>query len=486
MQAEAVRRQLRFLLGDQPRELAHVDPTMTVLDYLRLVEHRKGTKEGCAEGDCGACTVVLARPTQNGLRHEAVNACIRFLPTIDGCQLLTVEDLRAPDRSLHPIQRAMVETHGSQCGFCTPGIVMSLFALQQGGLEPTPERIDDALAGNLCRCTGYGPIMAAARTMGPPDSPDTDLVANLAALDDDATLALEHDGRRFFAPTTSDALAALLLDHPDATVLAGGTDVGLWVTKQHRRLPTVIYIGRVRDLAHLEEDDHSVTIGGGVTYNAAVATLASHWPDVGELIRRLGSVQIRSCGTIGGNIANGSPIGDSPPALIAAGATLTLRKGDERREMPLERFFLAYGCQDRQPGEFVERVRVEKPAANTFYRCYKLSKRFDQDISAVCGAFRLEIENRVVDAARIAYGGMAAIPKRAAAAEAALTGKPFTAESVAQAVTALTEDFQPISDMRASADYRLKAGQNLLRKCFLEWENGTSLRVLATREPALV
>jgi xanthine dehydrogenase small subunit len=481
-----MRHQLRFLLGDQPRELAEVDPTMTVLDYLRQVEHRKGTKEGCAEGDCGACTVVLARRCQGRLRYEPFNACIRFLPTIDGCQLLTVEDLRRADGSLHPIQEAMVETHGSQCGFCTPGIVMSLFALQQSGLEPTPERIDDALAGNLCRCTGYGPIMAAAQAMGPPGGEDAGIAAKLAAFDDGATLALEHGGHRFFAPAASDDLADLLLEHPDATVLAGGTDVGLWVTKQHRRLPTVIYIGHVRDLAGIEEDESGITIGAGVTYNAAAFTLARYWPDIGELIRRLGSVQIRSCGTIGGNIANGSPIGDSPPALIAAGATLTLRKGGERRAMPLERFFLAYGRQDREPGEFVERVRVEKPAGNTFYRCYKLSKRFDQDISAVCGAFRLEIENGAIGTARIAYGGMAAIPKRAAAAEAALTGRPFTADSVAQATAALAEDFQPISDMRASAAYRLKAAQNLLRKCFLELEAGKPLRVLSPREPALV
>jgi xanthine dehydrogenase small subunit len=258
------------------------------------------------------------------------------------------------------------------------------------------------------------------------------------------------------------------------------------VTKLHRRLDTVIYVGRVRELAGIGETDDAVEIGAGVTYRDATATLARAWPDMGELIRRLGSVQIRNCGTVGGNIANGSPIGDSPPLLIAAGATLVLRRGDERREMPLEDFFLAYGKQDRRPGEFVEKVVVRKPESGTHFRCYKISKRFDQDISAVCGAFRTDMDGERVASARIAFGGMAATPKRAAAAEAALTGKPFSEEAVEAAVEALGTDYAPISDMRASAEYRTRVARNLLRKFFVEWRQGAPVRVLTPREPALV
>src|SRR3954470_7211731 len=491
--ADPVRTTLRFLLGHEPRAIERVDPTMTVLEYLRGVEHRKGTKEGCAEGDCGACTVVLARPDGDRLRYEAVNACIRFLPTVDGCQLLTVEDLQAPDGELHPVQEAMVEANATQCGFCTPGFVMSLLAVYQNGLEPTPERVDDALAGNLCRCTGYGTIAAAGTAMREApgatehlDGGKAEVLARLRAWQDGETLAVEGDGRRFFAPATADELARLLLEHPEATVLAGGTDVGLWVTKLHRRLETVIYVGRVHELAEIRETDHAIEIGAGVTYREATAALAGTWPDMGEVIRRLGSVQIRNCGTIGGNIANGSPIGDSPPLLIAAGATLVLRRGDERREMPLEDFFLAYGKQDRRPGEFVEKVVVKKPGPGTYFRCYKISKRFDQDISAVCGAFRIDLDGKRVASARIAFGGMAATPKRAAGAEAALTGRRLSEEMVEAAVEALAADYAPIGDMRASADYRMRVARNLLRKCFIEWRQGAPVRVLTPREPALV
>jgi xanthine dehydrogenase small subunit len=488
-----VRGEIRFLLGHEPRTLGRVDPTMTVLEYLRGVEHRKGTKEGCAEGDCGACTVVLARPEGGRLRREAVNACIRFLPTIDGCQLLTVEDLRAPDGTLHPVQAAMVEANASQCGFCTPGFVMSLLPVYEAGSEPTPEAVDDALAGNLCRCTGYGPIAAAALAMrGAPGATDhldgraAEVLATLEGWRDRETVALEHEGRRYFAPATADELAALLIEHPEATVLAGGTDVGLWVTKLRRRLDTVIYLGRVRELAEVRETGDAVEIGAGATYRDATAALSRHWPDMGELVRRLGSVQIRNCGTIGGNVANGSPIGDSPPALIAAGAVLTLRRGGERREVPLEAFFLAYGRQDRRPGEFVERITLPKPGPGTLFRCYKLSKRFDQDISAVCGAFNVELDGDLVRSARIAFGGMAAVPKRAASAEQALAGRPWSEASVEEAAAALAADFAPISDARASAGYRTRAAQNLLRKCLLEWREGVPVRVLPPREPAFV
>ncbi len=480
-----MRGEVRFLLDDAPRRLTQLDPTMTVLDYLRQVEHLIGTKEGCNEGDCGACTVVVAKPENGRLRYQAVNACIQFLGTLDGCQLITVEHL-AKEGRLHAVQQAMVELHGSQCGFCTPGFVMSLFAMTRDHeVAPDEAIIDDVLAGNLCRCTGYAPIARAARAvyeMGPRDDAfaagEAATLEKLAALRDDEIIALgDAGGRRFFAPARLDDLAALYAEHPEATLSAGSTDVGLWVTKQMQRPATLIYSGRVAELARIEETPEALEIGAGATYSDALGLLARHYPDMGEVIRRIGSLQIRNTGTIGGNIANGSPIGDSPPLLIAAGATLHLRKGAARRSLPLEDFFLDYGKQDRAPGELVARISLPLPEPGSVFRAYKVSKRFDQDISAVLGAFNLKIEDGVVAAARIAYGGMAATPRRAAEAEAALLGRRWNEETVACAMAALENDFQPLTDWRASAAYRMKVAQNLLRRCFVE----TTAPATATR-----
>jgi xanthine dehydrogenase small subunit len=471
-----VRDSVRFLFGGEARELRDVDPTMTVLDWLRLAERRTGTKEGCAEGDCGACTVVVGRLDGDRLRYEAVNACIRFLPTLDGCHLLTVEHLKSRDGALHPVQRALVETSGSQCGFCTPGFVMSLYALYRDGERPDEGRVDDALAGNLCRCTGYKPIVEAALRMHDiedradrPDLGDEGTADRLRALRDEATVSVGTPGRRFHAPATIEALAALLEERPAARIVAGATDVGLWVTKQMSVLDEVVHLGRVEALRRIEEDaDGSLRIGAAATYTEAAEPVARLYPDLGELIRRIGSVQIRNAGTIGGNIANGSPIGDMPPALIAAGAAIVLNRGGRRRTLPLEDFFIDYGKQDRAPGEFVETVILPAPAPGTRFRAYKISKRFDQDISAVCGAFAIRVENGLVAEARLAYGGMAAVPKRARNAEAALLGRPWTEETVGAAMDALSRDFAPLTDWRASAEYRLRVAANLLLKLHAE------------------
>jgi xanthine dehydrogenase small subunit len=468
-----MRDHIRFLLGDEPIELRDIDPTMTVLDWLRLERGRTGTKEGCAEGDCGACTVVVVKAEDGILTWRAVNGCILFLPMLDGCQLFTVEDLKAPDGRLHLVQKAMVDCHGSQCGFCTPGFVMSLFALFYNGLEPTDQYIDDALAGNLCRCTGYAPIAAAARQIYEEENilaedwvavNDADTVARLDALADGETVCVGPEGREFYAPADIDGLAEVLADKPEACILAGGTDVGLWVTKQLRDIAPVVYIGRIAELRQIEQTGAAIRIGAGVTFNEAAPVIAAHYPDFGELIRRIGGNQVRNMGTIGGNVANGSPIGDSPPALIAAGASLGLRLGSEQRTIPLEDFFIDYGKQDRRPGEFVEYIVLPKPEPGTQYRCYKISKRFDQDISAACGAFQLRLDGDIVADIRIAFGGMAATPKRAAATEAALTGKPWTEESIEAALAAMEQDYTPLTDWRASAWYRMAVARNLLRK----------------------
>lgn len=469
---------IRFVLGAEIREVAVTDPTQTVLQWLRA-NRRPGTKEGCAEGDCGACTVVVGErdpASPGGLRYRAVNACILFLPQLDGRQLITVEDLKQADGSLHPVQRAMVDCHASQCGFCTPGFVMSLFAeFHAGPDEPGRERLLDVLAGNLCRCTGYRPIVEAGMTMrrhGTSDQFDAARAQTVDLLDSlqrTGDLAIAGAGRRFFAPRSVDSLARLFAAHPDATILAGGTDVGLWVTKEHRDLKTVISLTEVRELAEVVEREGVLEVGAGATYSDLLPAVERHFPDFATMIRRLGSVQIRNSGTMGGNVANGSPIGDSMPALIALGTTVVLNHAGSRREIPLEDLYLDYRKQARLPGELVEKLRIPLEVPGRRFATYKVSKRLDQDISAVCGAYAMTLNPAgKVATIRIAYGGMAATPKRAARTEASLRGRPWSLETVLGAYAAMAEDFQPISDMRASADYRARIARNLLMRFYLE------------------
>jgi xanthine dehydrogenase small subunit len=351
----------------------------------------------------------------------------------------------------------MVERHGSQCGFCTPGFVMSLYgrSIGAGGTRGVP--VGDVIAGNLCRCTGYGPILAAGEAVP------------MAVEADDATVAALRALRPAYGhPATSDELADLLLANPETRIVAGATDVGLWVTKQQRDLGPTVFIGDVSDLRQIEEGPDSLTLGAAVRYSDACEALARLHPDLGELVRRIGGVQVRNAGTIGGNIANGSPIGDMPPAFIALGAELTLRRGSERRTMPLEDFFLSYGKQDRAPGEFVESVRVPRPSPDMLVRIVKLSKRFDSDISGVCGAFALHIEDGIVTQARVAFGGMAGIPARAPGCEAALTVHAWSEDTVEAAAAALALDYQPLDDLRGSAAYRRTVAANLLRRIWAE------------------
>ncbi|NYF20529.1 xanthine dehydrogenase small subunit [Xanthomonas sp. JAI131] len=467
---------VRFLLDGQVLELEAGDPTASVLDLLRYRLGRTGSKEGCAEGDCGACTVLVGELAgadgAERVRWRALNACILFVPMLDGKALLTVESLAAGG-ALHPVQDELVQRHGSQCGFCTPGFVMSLYARSIGALGTEQAAVADVIAGNLCRCTGYGPILEAGAAVPVAPRDDADTLAGLRALRRRTALAQTHADpaagrvRRSVAPRSADELAALLLERPDARLVAGATDVGLWVTKQQRVLDDVVFIGDIPELRELHETPDGLNIGACVRYSEAHAALATLHPALGELLRRIGGTQVRNAGTIGGNIANGSPIGDMPPALIALGATLTLRRGDARRSLPLEEFFLAYGRQARLPGEFVESVHVPRPAAATLYRVDKLSKRFDSDISAVCGAFALCIADGVVTQARIAFGGMAGIPQRARGAEQALRGQPWSEATLEAAAATLAQDFSPLSDARGSAAYRLAVAANLLRRLWI-------------------
>lgn len=473
----AVSHSIRFVLNGEDVALDAVPPDLTLLDWLRLERRLRGSKEGCAEGDCGACTVLVGRLSGDEIAYEAVTACIRLVGSLHGTHVVTIEHLRGENGALHPVQQAMVDYHGSQCGFCTPGIVMSLYALWMRQPEPGRAAIEQALQGNLCRCTGYAPIIRAGQAIADYGLPAADplqaerqtMRQRLAALADGSRVELGAGADRIFIPASLDDFAALYEAHPEARIVAGSTDVGLWVTKFMRRIGPVIFIGHLPELRRIAENDSEVRFYAGVSYAEALPVIAASFAQLAPLWHRIGGEQVRNMGTIGGNIANGSPIGDTPPPFIALGARLHLRRGEHRREIKLEDYFLAYGKQDRQPGEFVESVTLPLLPAGELFAVYKLSKRREEDISALCGAFRLFVSDAgVVGMARIAFGGMAATPKRARALEAALVGKPWTLETVEAALPAFAEDFQPISDMRASSAYRLLAAQNLLRRFFLE------------------
>ena len=440
---------MSFLLNGTSVSVAPKTGSETLLDYLRLQADLCGTKEGCNEGDCGACSVIVTG--RDGVPRP-MNACILFLPQLQGCSVRTVEGLSGPDGALHPVQEAMITHHGAQCGFCTPGFVTTMAAAHATGETD----FDAALAGNLCRCTGYAPIIRAAQAAAQRPAPSW-----MNERPEPQALQSRDD---IFCPKSSDELAHWYARNPNATLIAGGTDVGLWVTKKMQDLGPIAFISHAQDLRHIHDEGDRLRIGAAVTITHLMQAIRPISASLHQLFSRYGSPQVRNAATIGGNIANGSPIGDGSPALIAMGARLVLRRADERRALDLEDFFIAYQQQDRQPGEFVE--SIELPKAQDRLRCYKLSKRFDQDISAVCGCFKLQQEAGVITQARIAFGGMAATPARARKTEAALCGQPWNLESFERAKSALAEDFTPLSDMRASAGYRMQAAGNMLIRYF--------------------
>lgn len=492
---------VRFFHRGRVVSVEGASPTRSVLNWLREDARCTGSKEGCNEGDCGACTVVVAELAEHadavgttsaratvvgGLSLRTVNSCIQFLPTLHRKALLTVEDLQAIAQgvavadpgvgTLHPVQQALVDCHGSQCGFCTPGFAMSLAACYErhceAGTQPTRAELADELSGNLCRCTGYRPILDAGEHMFtlPPRRLDAaPIVAALRALQgqhpgDD----IAEPAAGFHTPRTLAALAALVESRPQARLLAGSTDIGLWVNKQFRALGEIVYLGDVDELKRIEWQGDTLRIGAGAPLEDAWRALVGVAPALAEVWRRFASLPVRNAGTMGGNVANGSPIGDSAPVLLALDAVLLLRRGAQQRRLPLADFYVDYMKNRLAQGEFIEAIELPRPAASTQVRAYKLSKRFDCDISAVCTGLALTLDGETVVQARFAFGGMAAIVKRAAAAEAAVVGRPWTEATVQAAMAALATDYAPLTDMRASAAYRLRASQNLLMRLWLE------------------
>lgn len=476
---------IHFILNGKDVSVENVGANQTLLDFLRLERRLTGTKEGCAEGDCGACTVLVGRLTCAGLVYEPVNACIRFLASVQGCHVVTVEHLSGPNGRLHPVQEAMVEHHGSQCGFCTPGFVMSLYALWMQVPEPTVTQVETALQGNLCRCTGYEPIIKAAVAVSRYGTPAADhlnterdtMTARLRALQHETRIVTGPQDNLSILPSNVDDLAACLLEWPDATIISGATDVGLWVTKFLRNIGPAIFIGHLNELKTVKRQGDLLLIGAGASYTDCQSTLSEHLPHLTSYWGRIAGWQVRNLGTVGGNIANGSPIGDTPPVLIALGAEITLRRGRDRRTLALQDYFIDYGKQNRAAGEFVESIQVPLPGPNDRNAAYKISKRRDEDISSVAVGIHMTVTDDLIGNARIAFGGMAATPKRASKAEAALNGQPWSHDSFEAAAKALIDDFQPLTDWRASSEYRMLSAQNLLRRFFLEQDGQTDAPV---------
>ena len=462
---------VRFVLNGAAHEVAEAPPSTTLLDYLRDHLRLTGTKEGCAEGDCGACTIVRVAGGGERTRYEALNGCLMQIGQADGAEILSVEGLRSANGGkLVPVQEAMAAGGGTQCGFCTPGFVCALFALQQSEEDVSDEVIHDALAGNLCRCTGYRPIVDAARAAcrkAIPHEPAPPVARSPAHV---------AGGQTFHAPDTLDALVSLRARHPDAMLLAGGTDLGLLASKERQRPRTVLHTAHVGALRGVEESADALVLGAAVTYSEALPFIDRLYPSFARLIRRIGSRQIRNLGTIGGNVGNASPIGDTPPCLIALDATLRLSSPAGERDVAVEDFFLDYRKTDLRPGEVIRSITIPKLAAGQAFRTWKVSKRHDQDISAVIGAFRVTLDGGALTEARIAFGGMAATPKRARAAEAALVAAGWSEAGAARAGAALARDYTPIGDHRASAAYRARVASNL---CLRLW------RDLAGTEPAI-
>ncbi len=463
---------ISFVNNNQIVEIKNPDPNQTLLNYIRTNLKKTGTKEGCAEGGCGACTVVLGELKKNEINYMAINACITLIPTLQGKQLILVEDLISKNGLLHPVQEAMVSCHGSQCGFCTPGFVMSLFSMFKNNSKFNDELIKDSIAGNLCRCTGYKPIIKAGKILNKKNKNDhfsqnIKKTIKLIRKINNKSVAIYKKDKRYFAPRYLDELNKILKKSINSNFLSGGTDLSLGITKEKKDINYIIYMGSIRELDYIKNNKKYIEVGASTSLIKLEHYIKKYYPDFTKILKRYGSHQIRNVGTVAGNIATASPIGDCLPLLLALNAEIILKDIKKTKILSLDDFFIDYRKTRLKKGQYIHSIRIPHYEKNIF-KAYKVSKRFDDDISSICGAFKLEIVKNKVESVRIAFGGMAATPKRAISCEKILLNSKISNEIVNKAKEALEKDFRPISDMRASRSYRMQVAKNLLEKCFAE------------------
>ena len=474
---------VKFIHNNKIMEIQDVDPNKTLLNYIREKLNKTGTKEGCAEGGCGACTIVLGYLKNNKIFYKSVNACIVFLPTIHGKQLILVEDLVGKDGSLHPVQKSMVNFHGSQCGFCTPGFVMYLFSMYKNFPSFNKKIIKNSIAGNLCRCTGYQPIINAAKSLNNKNKVDqfyqtkNETIKLLKIINKkNNSLTINRIDKKYFAPQTINELKILLKKYPKSKILSGGTDLSLIVTKERKTINSIIYINSIKELNYIKKNKKYIEIGATTPLIEFESEIIKHYPDFKDILERYGSVQIRNVATIAGNIATASPIGDTLPLLLALNAKIVISNSKNDKILYLKDFFINYRKTKLKNGQFIKLIKIPL-LQNNIFKAYKISKRIDDDISAVCGSFNLHIKNNIIVSISIAYGGMAAIPKKALQCEKSLLNKDLSEKNINIAQKFLEKDFSPIDDMRASSQYRMKIAKNLLFKCFQEIKNNKLIRI---------
>ena len=472
---------VKFVLNNEICELNNPDPNQTILNFIRTKLKKTGTKEGCAEGGCGACTVVLGELKKNEIIYKAINACIAFVPALQGKQLLVVEDLVTEKGDLHPVQEAMVKYHGSQCGFCTPGFVMSLFSMYKNHNSYNNELIKDSIAGNLCRCTGYRPIIDAAKSLNKINKSDQfkknkKNTIKLLKKINLKNIFIENKGKKYFSPRTIKELKKVIKKNSNSHFLSGGTDLSLIVTKERKDINNIINLQDIDELNFIKEKNNNIEVGAATPLIKFERFILKYYPDFNSVLKRYGSVQIRNVCTIGGNIATASPIGDTLPILLSLNSEIVIETTKNKKILPLKNFFLGYRKTKLKKGEFIYSIKIPIYKNNVF-KAYKISKRFDDDISSLCASFNLEIVNKKIKKAIIAYGGMAEIPKRATNCENFLNNANLSLDNFEKAKNFLEKDFTPIDDMRATKDYRIEVAKNLLIKCFLEIKSNKLIRL---------
>jgi xanthine dehydrogenase small subunit len=472
---------VKFIFENKIHKIQNPDSNETILNYIRLKLKKTGTKEGCAEGGCGACTIVLGELKKNNITYKAINSCIAFVPSLEGKQLLIVEDLISKNGSLHPVQNAMVKYHGSQCGFCTPGFVMSLFAMYKNYSSYDDKLIKDTIAGNLCRCTGYRPIIDAAISLNNQNQLDQfkkikkNTISLLKKIKQ-KNISIKNFDKKYFAPRSIIELKKVIKKYPNSKLLSGGTDLSLIVTKQKKRIDSIIYLNSIEEFNYIKENNNYIEIGATTPLIKFESFIKKYYPDFNSILKRYGSVQIRNVATIAGNIATASPIGDTLPLLLSLDASIILQDFEKKITLPLKDFFVSYRKTKLKRGQFISLVRIPK-FKNNIFKAYKISKRIDDDISSVCGSFNIEIINKKIKNIKIAYGGMAPIPKRAINCEKILLNSNFSEAVIIKAKKLLEKDFEPIDDMRASRNYRMEFAKNLRNKCFLEIKKNKLIRL---------